>query len=91
MPKQPTQADKIRAQAAKGLTVAEIVEKLGVPRPSVQSALRHTGPRGRPSEGKVRKVSLRLAGELADAIEGARQDGETFTDCIARLVRRGLR
>jgi hypothetical protein len=71
--------------------VAEIVEKLGVLRPSVQSALRHTGPRGRPSEGKDRQISLRLPGELADAIDGARQDGETFSDCMARLIRRGLK
>lgn len=89
--RQQTQAERIRALAAKGFSPSEIVEKLGVPRPSVQSALRHTGPRGRPSEGKDSKISLRLPGELVAAIERARAECETFSDCLIRVIQRGLR
>jgi hypothetical protein len=85
-----TQAERIRAAHAAGHTPAEIVRLLGVPRPAVLSALRHTGPRGRPSQGKDHQVTLRLTDELISAIERAQRKGETRSACITRLIAKAL-
>jgi IS30 family transposase len=85
-------AEKIRDLAAKGVGAADIARVLGVSRQAVHAALKRKSLSEARYEGKDGcRITVRLTSELCAAVEKARRKDETRTDCVTRLIEKGLR
>ena len=82
---------KIRDLSAKGPSNPEIARKLGVSRQAVYAALKRQDRGVARDQGKHGcKISVWLTEELCEALERATRKNETKSDCVVRLLKKGL-
>lgn len=86
-----SQSTKIREMAAKGVAPADIARLLDVSRQAVHNAMKRKDPGEAIDQGKSGcRITVRLTEELCTAIAKAQRKDETRSDCVTRLIEKGL-